>query len=157
MLKTVATALLSAIAMTSCRSTVPEDLRLTGRTTSRCSEIYLASMLDLLNRPHDFEDRCVQVQGFYEYGALFITREHAMIGAFDLSIGIYEDNADRGSIQLACPSEYVTTVGRYSRLPSAGSSLGEWALTQIEEVSWYDQSDPESFPRRRACWPPGSS
>ena len=144
--------LIHALVVAACVAQPIRDRTLTGRTTVRCPSIFLVSMLDLLNRPDEYEGECVLVRGYYEYGMLFLTREHAMIGLFELSLDIVAENDDPGEIQLACPAQYVTVVGRLSKLPAAGRQAAQWVLNELEEVSWFDQGDEENYPLSRVCW-----
>jgi len=149
-------ALVIGLAFAACEAEPPPTRYLTGGTTARCNQIYRVSILDLLNAPEYFDNECVSVKGFYAYGQLFFSREHAMIGMFEDSLDVVdnpEDPAVAGEMQLACPSGYITVVARLANLPAHGMAAAEWALIQVDELSWFDSTDETTYPSRRICWP----
>ena len=98
-------------------------------------------MAALLTHPQEFYGHCVSVSGYYSYGALFLSREHAYLldGASQIAVWADEEAA-------RCQQSWVNIIGilRY-RDP-------ETALSNLVQVKVLDPEAKPSDPKVRLCW-----
>jgi hypothetical protein len=142
--------LAAVIAATSCHSSPNyKQVRLARASTPACHSIYPVSIITLLGHPSQFEQECVAVRGFYQIGRVYLTRDHAEIGAHSDSISVRNETDDGAIARSACQSQYVFLVGRFSRSDDLQHDpTGE--IGDLQEIAWIDLDD--IYNRSEMCW-----